>query len=121
MAINKDELFVSVVPEEDVELKGKGSVRVRALTRGELHRANAAAAGKNGNNNPNAARDMEMLAVHFGMIDPHLNIEEVKEWASIAAVGEFQKVVKAIMRLSEVGEDEEEVKEAQREAYADFR
>lgn len=121
MAMDKNTLFTSVVPEEDVELEGKGVVRVRALTRDELHRCNSSTEDRTGKRRPGAARDAEMLAVCFGMVDPVLDINEVKEWSTIAAVGEFQKVVKTIMRLSNVGDNDEELEEAQRQAYDDFR
>jgi hypothetical protein len=121
MAINKDILFSSVIPEEDVELDGKGIVRVRALTRDELHRCSAGSEDRNGKRNPNSSRDAEQRMVMFGMIDPALNISEVKEWAAVASAGEFQRVVKAIMRLSSIGDNEEEVEEAKSQAYDDFR
>lgn len=120
--MDKDTLFTSVLPEEDVILPGKGAVRVRSLTRAELHES-----GKDTTNgkNPNHARDAEIRMVCYGLVDPVLNINEVKEWAKVAASGEFQKVVKAIMRLSSVSgndeEGEEEVANAMNEAYDDFR
>lgn len=116
--MNKDTLLKSVLPEEDVMLEGKGAVRVRSLTRAELHQCTTSKGGKK---DPNSAREAEFRAVSFGMLDPILNITEVREWAKVASAGEFQKVVKTIMRLSSVGDDDEEVSEAQREAYDDFR
>jgi len=124
MAIDKDTLFKSVVPEEDVELDGKGSVRVRALTRDELHQVNAySSRGSNSDEKrtATASRDAELMAVHYGLVDPPLDINEVKEYAKAAAVGEFQRITKTIMRLSGVGANEKEVRQSTNDAYADFR
>lgn len=117
--MDKDDLFISVLPEEDVELPNdKGTVRVRALTRAELHETTV---DRTGGKNPNRARDAELRMVCYAMVDPPLNIKEVTEWSKAASNGEFQKVVKTIIQLSKVGDDEEEIAEAQRQAYDDFR
>lgn len=44
--------------------------------------------------------DVETLALHFGLVEPHLSQDEVRLWRSQDESGELQKVVDAIQRLS---------------------
>jgi hypothetical protein len=114
MAIDKETLFLQDnFPEEIVEIPGKGEVRIRALTRAEMHSMNP--------NGKTSAADVEYRTVVFGMLEPSLDIKEVKQWANVASVGEFQVVLRAIMRLSGMSATEEEVNEAQKSAYKSVR
>ena len=114
MAIEKEALFLQDnFPEEIVEIPGKGEVRIRALTRAEMHSMNP--------HGKTSAVDVEYRTIVFGMLEPSLDIKEVKAWADVASVGEFQKVLRAIMRLSGMVASEEEVNEAQKSAYKSLR
>ena len=111
-------LFEQLLDQVDVELK-KGTVRVRALTRKEMEMVMTRKNGKE----PNGL-DVEVRMVQMGMVEPELDIDQVRHWASVETPGEFQKVTKAIMALSKMPDDEEmeeATKLAQKQAYADFR
>lgn len=74
---------------ETVELNG-GEVVVRGLTRGE-----ASACGKLDDQD-----DVEALALHYGLVDPALSLEDATAWRDQDESGELQKVVDAIQSLS---------------------
>lgn len=74
---------------ETVELDG-GEVVVRGLSRGE-----ASACGKL--EDPD---EVEALALHYGLVDPALSLEDARAWREQDESGELQKVVDEIQRLS---------------------
>ena len=107
-----------MLEEDDVVLK-KGTVRVRALTRKEIQTCTGPKNGKD----PSGI-DVEVKVVTLGLIDPKLDIDEVRLWSGTESAGEFQKVASRIMKLSKMvdnEETEEDIKNAERAAYADFR
>lgn len=74
---------------ETVELDG-GDVLVRGLTRGE-----ASACGKLDDQD-----ELEALALHLGLVDPALSLEDVRAWRDKDASGEIQNVVDKIQFMS---------------------
>lgn len=110
MAIDKEKLLASVSSQEEVEIPGKGTVVVRALTRAEIH-SNAQGDKKSKLSN----EDVEARTIVFGLVEPELDINEAKQWMKAAPAGEIQLVVEKIMELSGYGED------AVNKAYERFR
>lgn len=103
--LSKDQLLTASVPTEEVEIPGKGSVLVRALTRGQVH-ANSEARDKGKKSN----KDIEAQTLVWGLVEPELDINEVKQWMDQSGTDEVNIVVEKIMELS--GFDEEKQKEA---------
>lgn len=95
--MDKELLFKPRLAEEDVEIPGVGTVRVRALSRGEVLRAQGAKGV--------AAIERAMLAT--GMVDPALTEDEAKQWQESSPAGELEPVTRVIQRLSgmEAGAD----------------
>lgn len=103
--MDKELLFKAQVSEADVELNS-GTVRVRGLTRGEMHAMNAR------NADPLL---VEQRTVKTGLVDPELTLDEVKRWYETALAGDVQKVVSAVLELSGMYEGSD------KEAYQQFR
>lgn len=103
--MDKELLFKAQVNEAEVDLNA-GTVRVRGLTRGEMHAMQAHKA------DPTL---VEQRTVKAGLVDPQLSLEEVKRWYETGLAGDVQKVVDAILGLSGMtpGSD--------KEAYRQFR
>lgn len=95
--MDKELLFTPRLSEESVEIPGVGTVRVRALSRGEALRAQSAKGV--------AAIERAMLAL--GMVDPALTEDEVKRWQEASPAGELEPITRVIQRLSgmEAGAD----------------
>src|SRR5262245_19970765 len=99
--MDKELLFKPSLPERDVEIPGKGTVRVRALTRAEMHHATKKGGGV-------ADADPEVVERHMvatGLVDPVLTVAEVAKWFTAASAAEAQPVIRAISELSGTGED----------------
>lgn len=75
---------------ETVPLSGGDEVEVRGLSRGE-----AAECGE-----IESADEVECLALHYGLVNPALTVDEVREWRRNDESGEVQKVVDVVQRLS---------------------
>lgn len=92
-------------PEEDVEIPGFGTVRVRGLSRFEvLHLQNG----------PRSALALEQRTVAMGLVDPVMSEDEVKQWQKVAAAGELDILSQTIGRLSGMFE------KSTKKAYQDF-
>lgn len=101
--ISKDALFTArSLPEEDVEIPGRGTVRVRACTRAEVQAFHKAAGGDSG--------EAERLTLAAGLVAPKITSGEARLWQEASPAGELRPVVAAITRLS--GMDEGAAKEA---------
>ena len=105
--MDKELLFKPRLPEEDVDIPGVGTIRVRGLSRHEGVYVSAA-------NGPEAA---ERRALACGMVDPTMSEEEVGRWQRAAPAGELDPVAETITRLS--GMAPESAKEAVKEFEAD--
>lgn len=91
MTVTKEQLLASRLVEDDVELDGVGTVRIRSLSRYEVNELND--------------RDLKGLAFdcHFlslGMVDPVMTPEDVEAWSRSATGPELGKVVKELLALS---------------------
>ena len=78
------------MPEDDVEIPGVGTVRVRALSRKE--------ALKTGQIADISERTAHIIAI--AMVDPKMSVSEVKAWADVALAGELDPVDAKIAELS---------------------
>ncbi len=85
---------INALPQEDVEIPGKGSVRVRALTRAEM-----LSLGDN-----LSVLEIERKMISMAMIDPVLTEAEVKAWQDSSPVNEMTTVVRKINALGGVGQ-----------------
>jgi hypothetical protein len=89
------------LPEENVEVPGVGTVRVRSLSRAEVLEAK-------GTHLSPADEERKLLAA--SLVSPKLTEKAVAKWQAASAPGEIEKVVDAVVRLS--GLDEGTAKEA---------
>lgn len=104
--MDKEALFRSRLPEDDVEVPGVGTVRVRALSRAESLRM-ADASG---------AEEVERKMLALALLDPALTEDEVSQWQQAAVADELDLVVKKIAELSGVLD-----KASAKEAYKSVR
>ncbi len=88
--MDKELLFKERLPEDDVELPGVGTVRVRGLNRDE-----AMSVGKI--DDP-AMKDRHIIAI--GMVDPRMSVSDVARWGKASVAGELEKVSRRIGELS---------------------
>lgn len=110
--MDKELLFKPRLAEEDVEVPGVGTLRVRGLSRAEVLAVRKAA-----DDNPDGPRvlalERKMLAL--ALVDPKLTEAEVGQWQDASAAGELEPVVQVVQRLSGMGARPD------KQAYADFR
>lgn len=90
--IDKEGLLKGQLPELEVDVPGKGSVRVRGLSRAEYLRM-----GVIGQKDIEQA---EVFMLSVALVDPSLSEAEVKEWRSGSTAGEIDPVTNAINDLS---------------------
>jgi len=95
--VDKEALFRPRIEEDDVEIPGVGTVRVRGLTRWEL-----LTAGQGAKETDTLIVERRMLA--FGMVDPALTEAEAGQWQKCSPASEIQPVVAKINELSGVGQ-----------------
>lgn len=93
--MNKEELLKLRLREQDVELPGVGSVRIRALSRAEVLRIK---------DKPMDIDVMERKLISAAMVDPKLTEAEVQEWQDVSEAGELEIVTRAITKLSGLSE-----------------
>ena len=93
--MDKNALFAKRLPEDDVQVPGIGTVRVRGLSRAE-----ASAIQK-----LTGTEKFERTILVFGMVDPALTEAEVAQWLDAAAYGELEPVLTRIGELSGLMED----------------
>jgi len=91
MAVDKAWMLTRRCPEADGELAGLGTVRVRGLTRGEIKQLGQGAS---------EGRDMEALALSWGVVDPQLTEAEAAQWLENAPFSEIERVTQRINELS---------------------
>lgn len=111
--MDKSLLFVPRLPEDDVEVPGIGTVRVRGLSRAEAMAVNGAKGTE--------ATERRML--HFGLVDPQLSEAEAGRWMDAATAGELEPVSRRIAELSGMlaGSAKEAVKEFEANPDVEFR
>lgn len=108
------DLLAKRIKEEEIPLPGLDvTVVVRGLSREESAALSAA-------EGPDAA---EIMALRFGLIDPKLTEDEIREWRRQAPGGELQPIAEAITRLSGMddGADRRVVEEFRADPSAEFR
>src|SRR5688572_30491197 len=93
--IDKATLLKARLAEQEVDIPGVGTVRVRALSRAE-------ALEVQGLGGDVAAIERKILAL--GMVDPPLTDAEVGEWYAAAPAGELEPVCQAIVAMSGLSE-----------------
>lgn len=104
--IDREALLKGRSGQEDIEIEGVGTVRVRPLTRGEALQV----ADK-----PLDAAEMERKIIAWGLVEPALSEADIKAWQDSSPAGDIQTVVDAIVRLSGME------KHAAKQAYQQFR
>lgn len=88
--IDKEALLKSALPEAEVEVPGRGTVRVRALTRAEALRLQRA-----------DIVEADVIALAAGLVDPALTIEEARTLVETSSATEVvQPIITAVMELS---------------------
>ena len=75
---------------DTVTLEDGAQVIVRGMTRGEARELSRI-------DDPG---DVENTALHYGLVEPALSIEDVAKWCANDGSGDVQTVVDAIQRLS---------------------
>lgn len=110
--MDKELLFKARLPEEDVEVPGVGTVRIRALNRAEAMHVQEA----------KGLAAAERRIVALGMVDPVLTEAEVGRWGDASAAGELELVSRRIAALSGMlqGSAKEAVKEFLANPDAEF-
>lgn len=90
--MDKSQLIRPTLQEEDVVIPGKGTVRVRGLTRKEMAKIQ-------GMKGPQAER----VSLSIALVDPVLTLNDVNAWLDNSPAMECQPAVEAINRLSGMG------------------
>lgn len=111
--MDKEALFRPRLAEDDVEVPGVGTVRVRALSRLEAMHVQDA-------NSPEAS-ERRILAA--GMVDPPLTEAEARRWQEAAPAGELEPVTDRIAELSGMkpGADKDAYKTFEADPGSEFR
>lgn len=105
---DKDALFASSLPEADVDIPGKGTVRVRALTRAEAMSMQQVRPG------PDRVAVIERKMLALALVDPEMTEAEVGRWQKASTAGEMERVGKKVQELSGMTDG------AAKEAYREF-
>lgn len=88
--MDKEALLAPRLVEEDFELPGLGTIRIRPLTRSEALRLH----------NAGDIRTKEAQMLSWGIVDPVLTIAEVNQWLDVAPAGEVQELSERIGIIS---------------------
>lgn len=88
--MDREALFAPRLPEDDVEIPGVGTVRVRGLSRIEAMHVQAA----------NGAEATERRILALGMVDPALTEADAGRWQKASPAGELEPVTTRIAELS---------------------
>lgn len=103
-----DELMLSTLDEDDVELPNGQVVRVRALSRSEVLRIQKSTRGSDGATD---AAAIERMTLALGMVQPRLTEAQVGAWQAATKAGDH--IGRATARIRELsGMDEDAPKEA---------
>lgn len=88
--IDKELLLKPRLAEDDYEIPGVGTVRVRSLSWDEC------AGFKTYTEKGKPLRDVYARILHKAMIDPQLTVDEALQWLAGAAGGEIEDLVRHI-------------------------
>lgn len=108
MGFDKELLFKSSLPEAEVDIPGKGTVRVRALTRTEALSIQHVKEG------PGRVEAIERKMLALAMVDPEMTEADIGRWQKASAAGEMEPVGRKVQELSGMTED------ADKAAYKEF-
>lgn len=104
----------SGMPEDDVEVPGIGTVRVRGLKRGEVIAQRKATDNAESIDGPRTlVLERKMLAM--ALVKPEMTEAEVREWQEVSGAGEMDPVMRKVQELSNMDEG------ASKEAYKSVR
>lgn len=87
--LSKEALLKTGLPEEAVEIKNLGMVRVRSISRGEFVRIREM-----------DLTEFETQLVAMGLVEPRLTEDEVKEWRDSVTPHVFDDLAGEILRVS---------------------
>lgn len=93
----RERLMRRHLPEEDVDVPGQGTLRMRALTRDEVKGLRDEADG-----------DMDLyecMLISAALVDPEMSASDVALWSKGAPAGELVIVSGAVSRLSGLGQE----------------
>jgi len=96
--VDKESLLKPRLGEATVDIPGVGTVRVRALTRGEVMVVRKATDTEQMDGPRALVLERKLLAK--AMVDPPLTEDEVGRWQEVSAAGELEPVVAAVQELS---------------------
>jgi hypothetical protein len=104
VAISKEQLLgQGGPPEEDVEIPGVGTIRVRGLTRIEVLSVRKAADNADSVDGPRMlVLERKLLAA--GLVEPTLTEDEVRTWQDHSPAGQIDRVAEKIQELSGLSE-----------------
>lgn len=94
--MDKAKLLAPRLPQDDVEVPGVGTVRVRGLSRRETIAMREAFEG--------GIETTEFYLLTHGLVDPVLTAEEVEQWREAATAREITPVTDRILELSGLAE-----------------
>jgi hypothetical protein len=95
----KESLFKPRLPEDDVDLPGIGTIRVRGLSRAEVMVMRKATDTADNLDGPRVLV-LERKMIAAAMVDPELTEAEVGQWQTAATAGELEPVTDRIQELS---------------------
>lgn len=89
MAVDKDLLFEPMFDEDDFEIPGRGSIRVRGLSSAEVHKIK-----------DEPPKKAECMIVAMASVDPLLTEEEAARLQRKWSAGLWKRLVEQVQRLS---------------------
>ncbi len=103
MAVDKAALLDStrVLPHDTAEIPGVGEVEVRGLSRAEVIQMQSC----------ENVDEMEVKTLAFGMVNPSLTEDEVRQWRNTKESQEIRPVSDRILELSGMAPDQQTQKE----------
>lgn len=87
--VSKETLLKACVSEETVDIAGLGTIRVRSLSRAEFMDVRG---------RDEAGWDVGVVA--YGLVDPALTEDEVRNWRNVAPPRVFDDVAGEVLRVS---------------------
>lgn len=98
--LSVDALVTPALSEDDHEIDGKGTVRLRAMSREEMYELRKKATDRKTDQLDNA--HYERLVVVACVVEPELDVSQALAWQKGSDAGELTGVVTAILKLSKL-------------------
>ncbi|HVW34045.1 MAG TPA: hypothetical protein VHL53_16030 [Acidimicrobiia bacterium] len=95
--IDKAALLAPTVREEDFEIPGKGTVRIRRLNRRQAVELLSMAKNDRG-------EQADMLALSWALVDPQITAEEAAAWNETAGIDDITPLLARIYELAGIAE-----------------